>query len=110
MLPNQYEAYIPPAKLTGYLLSPTHAIGKSKAKFFTARGFSSAEATVLEQALLKIAHSTETVIEVEDTDQDAKYVIEGSLDTPLGETVLVRTVWIIETGETRPRFVTAYPV
>ena len=108
MLPNRDEAYIPSPKLTGYLLSATHAIGKGKAKFFTALGFNSVEATVLEEALLKIAH-TEMVIQIENTGYGTKYVIEGSLDTPRGAPISVRTVWIIETGEARPRFVTAYP-
>ena len=38
-LPNRENAYIPPRKLTEYLLSETHSIGKSKAKFFRAIGF-----------------------------------------------------------------------
>lgn len=108
LLPNRYEAYIPPPKLTDYLLSTTHAIGKSKAKFFTAAGFNIAEAAVLEEALLKIAH-TEAVIQIEDTSHGIKYVIEGSLQAPRGEAISVRTVWIIEMGEDKPRFVTAYP-
>lgn len=39
-----------------------------------------------------------------------KYVIDGLLQTPDGETVKVRTIWIIDKGQTRPRFVTTYPV
>lgn len=74
LLPNRYEAYIPPAKLTDYLLSTTHAIGKSKAKFFTAIGYNIAEATVLEEAFLKIAH-TELVMQIENTGHGSKYVM-----------------------------------
>jgi hypothetical protein len=39
-----------------------------------------------------------------------KYVIDGMIETPDNIAVQVRTVWIIEEGEDRPRFVTAYPV
>ncbi len=108
LLPNRYEAYIPPPKLTDYLLSTIHTIGKSKAKFFITVGFNIAEAAVLEKSLLEIAHS-ERVIQIENTLYGTKYVIDGSLETPLGESISVRTVWIIETGKDRPRFVTAYP-
>ncbi len=108
LLPNRDEAYIPPPKLTDYLLSTTHAVGKSKAKFFIAVGFRRAETAILENALLKIAH-TEPVVQIENTSHGTKYVIEGALETPPGEVVSIRTVWIIETGEDRPRFVTAYP-
>ena len=28
----------------------------------------------------------------------------------MGETLFIRTIWFIETGDETPRFVTAYPV
>ena len=64
--------------------------------------------STLERGLLAIAHSEE-VLEVVDSRHGTKYVIEGALQTPGGATAWVRTVWIIDTGEARPRFVTAYP-
>lgn len=36
---NKFKAYIPISKMTGYLLSETHAVGKSKARFFRSLGF-----------------------------------------------------------------------
>jgi hypothetical protein len=36
-------------------------------------------------------------------------IIEGVLEAPSGASPRIRTVWILETGETHPRFVTAYP-
>jgi len=41
--------------------------------------------------------------------QGRKYIVDGALQTPVGQTVMVRTRWIIDEGETRPRLVTAYP-
>jgi hypothetical protein len=38
-----------------------------------------------------------------------KYIIEEVLEAPRGASPRIRTVWILETGETAPRFVTAYP-
>lgn len=53
-LPSKGKAYIPPGKLMGYLLSETHAVGKSKAKFFRALGFDETNVTQLEEGLLAI--------------------------------------------------------
>jgi hypothetical protein len=41
--------------------------------------------------------------------QGRKYIVDGALQTPVGQTVMVRTRWIVDEGETRPRLVTAYP-
>jgi hypothetical protein len=108
-LPNRENAYIPPPKLHDYLLSKTHSVGRWKAKFFRALGFDETNVDVLEQRLIAIAHS-EDVRDVVSLKHGAKYVIEGSLQTPAGNLVQVRTVWVIDAGQDRPRFVTAYPV
>ena len=47
-LPNCLQAYIPSEKLSAYLLSETHAVGKAKAMFFHALGFNEANMHVLE--------------------------------------------------------------
>ena len=39
-----------------------------------------------------------------------KYVVDGEIDTPSERHITVRTVWIIEKGQKRPRFITIYPV
>ena len=107
-LPNRESAYIPPSKLIGYLLSETHPVGRSKAKFWRALGFDETNVEVLERGLIAIAQSEEEK-EIVSSPHGVKYVIEGILRTPAGNPVQVRTVWIIDTGQDRPRFVTAYP-
>lgn len=107
-LPHRENAYIPPAKLTDYLLSDAHPVGWAKAKFFRAVGFDGTSVAVLEQSLITLAQ-TEKVKEVISSPHGTKYIIEGPLPTPAGGVVQVRTVWIIEPGQDRPRFVTAYP-
>lgn len=107
-LPNRDQAYIQPSKLTGYLLSETHAVGKSKAKFFRQLGFNETNVAVLEQALLALAKS-QTVHEIVKTGHGEKYVIIGPISTPLGKAVTVLTVWITDNGEDVPRFITARP-
>lgn len=108
-LPNKANAYIPIRKLVDYLLSETHTVGKSKSKFFRSLGFNETTVGELEQGLLDIAH-TGQVKEQMDSQHGAKYVIDGSLKTPHGILVQVRTIWIIESGYESPRFVTAYPI
>lgn len=107
-LPNRETAYVPPQKLTDYLLSETHPVGKGKAKFFRKHGFNETNINLLEFGLLEIARLQE-VVETEVKPRGTMYAIEGDLTTPHNRQVRVRTVWIIETDRTSPRFVTAYP-
>lgn len=108
-LPNREDAYIPSPKLHDYLLSRTHSVGRWKAGFFRALGFDETNLDLLERRLIAIANS-ENVKDVVVSAHGAKYIIEGSLQTPVGSLVQVRTVWIIDAEQDRPRFVTAYPV
>ena len=49
-------------------------------------------------------------MKTEETPFGQKFVVEGPLGTPDSRDPAVRAVWFIETGESQPRFVTAYPV
>lgn len=108
-LPGAHTAYVPPRKLTDYLLSNTHPRGMEKARYLRSYGFTIERVTALEAALLSIAQ-TGVLVEVEQTDHGTTYVVIGSAPTPDGGMIRLTTVWIVETDETRPRFVTAYPV
>ena len=108
-LPNRENAYVPPPKLVNYLLSLSHPVGGSKARFFRSAGFDETNAASLEQGLIDIAHS-EDVTETEQTPHGTKYVVEGSLHTPTKGIRRIKTVWIIDAGQEHPRFVTAYPL
>jgi hypothetical protein len=107
-LPNREQAYIPAGKLTGYLLSVTHPIGRSKARWLRLLGFDDSNVDVLEEDLITIARGGQ-VREATESPHGMRYVIDGDLLTPSGERAHVRTVWIVDRGETAPRFVTAYP-
>lgn len=108
LLPNHRKAVLPRAKLTEYLLSPTHPIGRGKASFFRAFGFRPAEWERLAMALKR--HAADNPIQgKEPSPFGTRYIVDGPLETPDGRDPIVRTVWFIETGEEIPRFVTAYP-
>jgi hypothetical protein len=99
---------VPAAKLVDYLLSSTHPVGKSKAQFFAAFGFDAANAADLEQQFITIAQ-TEDVYKTMSSPHGEKYVVQGILQAADGRQARIETVWIVEPGEHRPRFVTAYP-
>lgn len=107
-LPNHEQAVIPERKIVDYLLSSTHRDGRSKAAFFTRFGFSVAAWEQFAAALRRHAAEHE-VVETEDTPFGTSYTIDGALATPDGRAPRVRVVWFIETNETIPRLVTAYP-
>ena len=107
-LPNREKAYVPRAKLSDYLLSETHPVGRLKSRFFRSVGFNEANMDFLEQQLLSLAHSQE-VKGISESPYGRKFIIEGNLQNPVGLQVPVCTVWVLETEDTRPRLVTAYP-
>lgn len=107
-LPNRNKAVIPSEKITNYLLSQSHAVGKYKANFFQKIGFKEEDAGELTQSLANIAANHEvsqSVIGLHGT----KYIIHGVLQSPTGISARIVTVWIIEQGQENPRFITAYP-
>lgn len=108
-LPNFEKAYVPEQKLKAYLLSETHAIGRAKARFFRRLGYAETNADQLADALLAIVKSEEVGEEVS-TNFGTKYIVDGDILTPGGTAVRLRTVWVIEPHDDRPRFVTAYPI
>lgn len=108
-LPNRDNVRIDRSKLVDYLLSETHAVGRSKAKFLRAVGFDMLNVDDLEKELVAIARSQD-VQEVASSRHGVKYVIDGTLHTPSGGVAYVRTIWIVDAGGEYPRFVTAYPL
>jgi hypothetical protein len=107
-VPHAEKAVVPLRKVTGYMLSERHPVGRSKAAFFGGLGFHPSNASLLEKCLLTIVKEGEAV-EIVESPHGTKYVVDGEIDVPLGGRVAVRTVWIVEPNQPRPRFVTAYP-
>lgn len=108
-LPNLEQAEVPEAKITEYLLNLNHEQGQGKAQFFLRVGFSLTEWQLLARTLLRHAQE-HPVVNTEATRFGTRYVIEGSMSTPNGRIVQVRSVWFIGTQQTTPRLVTAYPL
>jgi len=82
-LPNYEKAYVPKQKLSNYLLSETHAVGKAKARYFRPLGYTEENADQLADALLMIA-KPEGVSQELTSRYGTKYIIDGELVTPIG--------------------------
>ena len=106
-LPKGDRAIIDARKILDYSLNPEHDEGKHKARLFRdLLGLALEDAPRLVAALRAAAVQGEAVPEAEDR-YGQRYVIDFEM-TGLRGTVVVRSAWIVRTGETIPRFVTCY--
>lgn len=121
----EMELEVPLRKLTDYLLSPTHPMGRHKARFFAALGFTAENPLDLAEALKLQARRASEVRE-EATPFGLKWAAWGKLSGPWGGAG-VMSVWVGEgcggaepcargqipvgtaTRYARARLVTAYP-
>ncbi len=108
LIPNADRAVVEPAKLHDYLLSRTHPIGRFKATFFQALGYSAEDWSRLE-ADLRSQHLSEEATGDQPTPYGQKYVIRATLVGPTGAAAALVSVWVVRAGEDFARFVTAYP-
>lgn len=106
-LPRRDEAILDIGKLEDYCLSPTHPRGRHKARVFRAAlGIGQAEAAWLRHVLLRAALVNEALPLSIDT-WGEQWRIDVEVERH-GKTAVVRTIWIVRTGETAPRFVTCW--
>jgi hypothetical protein len=106
-LPRAPHAQIAPAKIQQYLLSPSHPIGRAKARFFRRLGFTATRWEELRDALLLHARRGDaTTLPAGAFGQ--RYVVRGILQGPR-DRAAVLSVWIVLTDVSDPVFVTAYP-
>ena len=107
-LPGAERAFIDPPKVRDYLLNPDHPTGHSKARFFTALGFTRAKWPALYRDLLDVAIQGEASIG-EPSPYGQKYEVHATITGPAKREAYLVTVWIVLLGEDFPRLVTAFP-
>jgi hypothetical protein len=107
-IPNADRAVVEATKLREYLLSQTHSVGRFKAAFFLALGYSADGWSQLE-ADLRSQHLSRDAAAEAPSPYGQKYVIRATLIGPVGRSAPVVSVWVVRAGEDFPRFVTAYP-
>jgi hypothetical protein len=108
LLPNADRAIVADAKVRDYLLSSSHPIGRFKAAFFTALGFSQEQWEVLRDALLAIVRTQEAV-PGQPSAFGQKYEIRATLTGPSGRSADVVTIWMVPADLDFAQFVTAFP-
>ncbi len=106
-LPQAEQAILAPAKLADYCLSTSHPRGRHKARVFReALGLGTDDVEWLRQALL----SGLLMADAAELESDA-FGTRWLVDIPLrrqDRQAVVRTVWIVRSGEESPRFVTCW--
>lgn len=107
-LPDGERGLVERDKVVNYLMNPRHPEGAGKAAFFFYLGFRQEDWHELAEGLLRVA-AEGVVTQVVESAHGRKYIVDGMLRTPNNKAVPVRTVWIREPGQDRPRLITAYP-
>lgn len=98
----------PKDKIENYLLSLINPYTKPRAIYFHSKGFNETNTDLFEIRLLKIIRLND-VAGNEQSIYGKKYIVDGKVQTPVGEHISLRTVWIVDIGKRKPKFVTAYP-
>jgi hypothetical protein len=93
-LPGADNAVVPRGKLLEYLLSASHPVGRHKATFFRAYGFTPDRWQALVDALVRHANAN-PVAHTEETPFGTKYTVEGPLESPDGRDPAVRGIWFV---------------
>ncbi len=105
---NNNQSFVADKKITDYLLSETHEIGKIKADFFKRFGFDITDINTFKDSLIQ--HSIDRDIEkTKNSDFGIKYELKCEINTPDERNPCIVTVWIIESGEELLKLITAYP-
>jgi uncharacterized protein DUF6883 len=91
-----------------YLLSHEHPVGRFKAMFFEALGYSRAGWPLLQRDLLDLGR-TGVMAEGQASQFGRKYEVRGTIRRPSGRGAEVVTVWVVLAGDNAPRLVTAFP-
>ena len=106
-LPNHESAVLEISKIADYCLHPHHLRGRHKARVFhAALGIGRVDAEWLREELLDALDRSEAV-ELATDGYGSRWRVDCSV-TRHGRTAMVRSLWIVRTGERSPRFVTCW--
>jgi hypothetical protein len=100
-LPNRDRAVIDAAKVGDYLLSETHPVGRFKASFFAALGYSSSGWVLLRDDRLALSRANPAT-PGKPSPFGRTFEVDGILTGSAGRSAAVRTVWIVRAQEDSP--------
>jgi hypothetical protein len=103
--PAFHDPEIDQGKIAGYAMNPDHPVGGNKYRVInSATGLGPEDVVAVEQQIRDGICSGAPILGKAD-----QYGQRWAVDVPLtgpGGTIVVRTAWILDVGETRPRLVT----
>jgi Domain of unknown function (DUF4926) len=103
-LPQSDEALLDIRKIEDYCLNPSHPRGRHKARVFRdALGLQRGDAAWLREVLLEAARAGEASPVATDA-WGSHWRLDATVRRQ-GKSAVVRTIWIVRTGESVPRFV-----
>lgn len=106
-LPNADRARVDPDRLRRYVLSQDHPTGRDKARvFLRVLGLGADDAATLADQIRRTIGTADAVVGLTDA-YGTRYTVDLPIKGPAGQAI-IRTGWIIETGHTVPRLVTAF--
>lgn len=107
-LPNTKNAVVEIEKLRDYCLSALHPEGRHKARvFLAALGISASDADKLREILLSAAATSDDCSDAVSDEYGRRYSLD--IHVVFGSRVaIIRSAWIIKTGENFPRLVSCY--
>lgn len=109
ILRNAGLAIIEVRKVRDYLLNPLHARGRHKARMFAAAlGYQRFDHARLIKDIRDGILNHEAVV-IDAVPYGERFRVEIPVVGPAGSAI-VRTLWIIRTGEDVPRLTSAYPI
>jgi len=106
-VPGAERAFIDERKLVEYCLNPGHPRGRHKARvFLSTLGFAESSAPIIRTALFDAILANDAVVsEIDEYGQ--RFTVDFPMAGPSGN-AMVRSIWIIRTGEDFPRLVSCY--
>ena len=108
VLPRAEQAVVPREKLEGYLLDPTHEVGRHKSRVFaSALGIHQRDWRYLRDQL-KAAVVNVPVAGVNRVPWGVVYEVVVPVRGLNGQTRDVMTIWLVSDDDEPPRFVTGY--
>lgn len=106
-LPNADRAVVDLRKLRDYCLNPVHPRGRHKAKIFVSiLGMTAGNAEELRDALLSAVGEAEA-IPTEKDQYGQRYVVDYMVSGPKSQ-AMVRSIWIVRSGEDFARLISCY--
>jgi hypothetical protein len=106
-LPNAGQAVLDIRKIEDYCLNPSHPRGRHKARVFReALNIQRDDAPWLRQVLLEAVRSGEAARTAADA-WGTSWRMDATIERQ-GKRAVVRTIWIVRTGENVPMFVTCW--